>query len=59
MTKDPIFGSLERLLTPSEMATLLGVSLSWLAKARLRGDGPLYIKSDERYVTGSPGSEIT
>jgi len=44
MTKDPTFSSFERLLTPSEMATLLGVSLSWLAKARLRGDGPPYVK---------------
>lgn len=44
MTKDPTLTSFERLLTPSETATSLGVSLSWLAKARLRGDGPLYIK---------------
>jgi predicted DNA-binding transcriptional regulator AlpA len=42
MTKDPT--SIERLLTPSETATSLGISLSWLAKARLRGDGPAYIK---------------
>jgi hypothetical protein len=41
MTKDLSF---DRLLTPSETATSLGVSLSWLAKARLRGDGPAYIK---------------
>ena len=32
------------LLTPSEAAGLLKVSLSWLAKARMRGDGPPYIK---------------
>jgi len=44
MTKDPTFTSIERLLTPAETATSLGVSLSWLAKARLRGDGPAYIK---------------
>jgi predicted DNA-binding transcriptional regulator AlpA len=44
MTKDPSFNSFERLLTPLETATSLGLSLSWLAKARLRGDGPLYIK---------------
>lgn len=44
MTKEPTFTSFERLLTPSETAAALGVSLSWLAKARLRGDGPLYIK---------------
>ncbi len=44
MAKDPTINSFERLLTPLETATSLGVSLSWLAKARLRGDGPLYIK---------------
>lgn len=32
------------LLTPNEAAKLLKVSLSWLAKARMRGDGPPYIK---------------
>lgn len=30
------------LLTPKEAAALLKVSLSWLAKARMRGDGPPY-----------------
>lgn len=29
-----------RLLTPVEAAEYLRVSLSWLAKARMRGDGP-------------------
>ena len=32
------------LLTPKEAAKLLRVSLSWLAKARMRGDGPPYIR---------------
>jgi excisionase family DNA binding protein len=32
------------LLTPKEAAKLLKVSMSWLAKARMRGDGPPYIK---------------
>jgi excisionase family DNA binding protein len=32
------------LLTPKEAARLLKVSLSWLAKARMQGDGPPYIK---------------
>jgi predicted DNA-binding transcriptional regulator AlpA len=32
------------LLTPKEAATRLKVSLSWLAKARMRGDGPPYIR---------------
>ena len=29
-------------LTPREVASRLKVSLSWLAKARMRGDGPPY-----------------
>ena len=33
----------ERLLTPKETAQFLRVSLSWLAKARMRGDGPPYM----------------
>ena len=44
MNKTSTISSFERLLTPKETATTLGVSLSWLAKARLRGDGPVYIK---------------
>jgi predicted DNA-binding transcriptional regulator AlpA len=32
------------LLTPKETANRLKVSLSWLAKARMRGDGPPYIR---------------
>jgi hypothetical protein len=32
------------LLTPEEAAHYLRVSLSWLAKARMRGDGPAYVK---------------
>jgi predicted DNA-binding transcriptional regulator AlpA len=32
------------LLTPKDAANLLKVSLSWLAKARMRGDGPPYIR---------------
>jgi predicted DNA-binding transcriptional regulator AlpA len=31
------------LLTAKEVAARLKVSLSWLAKARMRGDGPPYI----------------
>jgi predicted DNA-binding transcriptional regulator AlpA len=34
----------ERLLTPKEAANFLRVRLSWLAKARMRGDGPPYIQ---------------
>jgi predicted DNA-binding transcriptional regulator AlpA len=32
------------LLTPKETAARLKVSLSWLAKARMRGDGPPFIR---------------
>ena len=39
-----IGATIERLLTPKEAAAFLRVSLSWLAKARMRGDGPPFIK---------------
>jgi len=32
------------LLEPNEAAAFLKVSLSWLAKARMRGDGPPYLR---------------
>ncbi|MGA2842249.1 MAG: helix-turn-helix domain-containing protein [Steroidobacteraceae bacterium] len=32
------------LLEPKEAAAVLKVSLSWLAKARMRGDGPPFVK---------------
>jgi hypothetical protein len=31
--------------TPKEAAQFLKLSISWLAKARMRGDGPPYIKT--------------
>jgi len=34
----------ECLLTPREASAFLRVSESWLAKARMRGDGPPYVK---------------
>jgi predicted DNA-binding transcriptional regulator AlpA len=34
----------ERLLTVRDAANLLCVSESWLAKARMRGDGPPFVK---------------
>jgi predicted DNA-binding transcriptional regulator AlpA len=34
----------ERLFTAKEAAAVLRVSSSWLAKARMKGDGPLYTK---------------
>jgi Helix-turn-helix domain len=44
-----------KYLTPKEAALLLRVSLSWLAKARMRGDGPPYIKVGRgiRYSEGA------
>jgi hypothetical protein len=32
------------LLTPAEAAKFLRISVSWLAKARMQGDGPPYIR---------------
>jgi predicted DNA-binding transcriptional regulator AlpA len=34
----------ERLLPPNDAANFLRVSVSFLAKARMRGDGPPYVK---------------
>jgi predicted DNA-binding transcriptional regulator AlpA len=34
----------DRLLTPKEAAAFLRLSVSFLAKARMRGDGPPYFK---------------
>jgi predicted DNA-binding transcriptional regulator AlpA len=36
--------TIDPLLHPRDAAKILGVSTSWLAKARLRGDGPRYVK---------------
>ena len=35
---------IDPLLHPAEVAKLLGVSSSWLAKSRLTGTGPRFIK---------------
>jgi predicted DNA-binding transcriptional regulator AlpA len=40
----PIVRITNALLEPKDAAVLLNVSLSWLAKARMRGDGPPFIK---------------
>jgi predicted DNA-binding transcriptional regulator AlpA len=37
-------GQLDPLLHPKEVAKLLKVSLSWLAKSRLTGTGPRFVK---------------
>ena len=42
MNKQPF--DFPALLTAKEAGTRLKVSLSWLAKARMRGDGPPYIR---------------
>lgn len=34
----------ERLLTPGDAADALCLSSSWMAKARMRGDGPPFLK---------------
>ena len=35
---------IDPLLHPAQVAKLLGVSVSWLAKSRLNGTGPRFIK---------------
>ncbi len=35
---------IDPLLHPRDTAKILNVSMSWLAKARMRGDGPPYIR---------------
>ena len=37
-------GSVDTLLNPIEVARMLRVSESWLAKTRLTGTGPAYVK---------------
>jgi predicted DNA-binding transcriptional regulator AlpA len=50
-SKPPIKNEgLAALLTPKEAARLLKVSSSWLAKARMRGDGPPYIRMSPRSI---------
>jgi predicted DNA-binding transcriptional regulator AlpA len=41
---------LSPLLTAKEASVRLKVSLSWLAKARMRGDGPPYIQISPRSI---------
>ena len=60
MTRQNIPGSrpgagFERLLTPRETADRLRVSLSRLAKARMHGDGPPFVKFGRsiRYPEGT------
>jgi hypothetical protein len=34
----------DELVTPKEAAKIIKMSVSWLAKARQRGDGPEYVR---------------
>lgn len=47
--------TIEPLLHPKEAAKLLNVSLSWLAKSRLSGTGPRFVKIGRavRYLESS------
>ena len=47
--------SIEHLLPPEEAAKLLSVSSSWLAKARMTGEGPEFVKIGRavRYLESS------
>jgi hypothetical protein len=36
--------ALMETMTPAETAKILKVSESWLAKARMRGDGPVFMR---------------
>ena len=44
VTKTTLATGDDPLLAPKEAAPVLGLSVSWLAKARLRGDGPRFVK---------------
>ena len=46
------------LLTPKEAAVRFKVSTSWLAKARMRGDGPPFIKLGEKSIRYSEAALI-
>ena len=45
-----------RLIKPIEAAHFLGLSRSWLAKLRLTGDGPPYMKVGRRSARAEPTS---
>ena len=51
----PQLNSGERLFTPKEAANLLRLSTSWLAKARMRGDGPPFVKFGRSVRYGEGG----
>lgn len=47
--------TIDPLLRPRDVAKILNVSTSWLAKARLSGDGPRFVKIGRavRYLESS------
>jgi len=55
MNAPPRASTIDPLLHSRDVAKLLGVSASWLAKARLSGDGPRFVKigSAVRYLESS------
>jgi predicted DNA-binding transcriptional regulator AlpA len=44
MTAGARAGVTDPLLHPKQAAEMLNLSVSWLAKSRLRGDGPRFVK---------------
>jgi predicted DNA-binding transcriptional regulator AlpA len=44
LNSTPELNCRERLLTAKDAADVLRLSASWLAKARMRGDGPPFVK---------------
>lgn len=54
ISRDPTAADLE-LLTPKETAAFLRISESWLAKARMRKDGPAFVEIGRsiRYSKGA------
>ena len=50
---------IDQLLHPPHVAKLLGVSSSWLAKSRLNGTGPRFIKIGRAYGTHSRPCETS
>jgi predicted DNA-binding transcriptional regulator AlpA len=44
MTAPAKAGATDPLLHPKQAAEMMSLSVSWLAKSRLRGDGPRFVK---------------
>ena len=50
MTESELADYTQRSRNPAEAAAYIGVSRSWLAKARITGRGPRYVKIDTKTV---------